>query len=53
MVNQSLAKNPIISFWMNRNADDDEGGEIVFGGVDPKHFTGEHTYVLVTREGYW
>lgn len=53
MVNQNLAKNPVFSFWMNRNADDSEGGEIVFGGVDPKHFTGEHTYVPVTREGYW
>lgn len=53
MVNQNLIKEPIFSFWMNRKVDDEEGGEIVFGGVNPNHFQGEHTYVPVTREGYW
>jgi phytepsin len=53
MVNQGLVKEPVFSFWFNRNADEDEGGEIVFGGMDPKHYKGEHTYVPVTQEGYW
>ncbi|XP_057833302.1 cyprosin isoform X2 [Cryptomeria japonica] len=53
MINKGLVENPIFSFWMNRNTDDKEGGEIVFGGVDPKHFKGEHTYVPVTHQGYW
>ncbi|GLJ15392.1 hypothetical protein SUGI_0252630 [Cryptomeria japonica] len=53
MVNQGLVKEQVFSFWMNRKADDKEGGEIVFGGVDPNHFKGEHAYVSVTREGYW
>lgn len=53
MVNQGLIKEPVFSFWMNRKVDDEEGGEIVFGGVDPDHFQGKHTYVPVTREGYW
>ncbi|KAF2314174.1 hypothetical protein GH714_023878 [Hevea brasiliensis] len=53
MVNQGLVKEPVFSFWFNRNADEDEGGEIVFGGVDPKHYKGEHTYVPVTQKGYW
>ncbi|MCI29451.1 aspartic proteinase-like, partial [Trifolium medium] len=30
-----------------------QGGELVFGGVDPKHFKGKHTYVPVTEKGYW
>lgn len=53
MVERGLIKEPVFSFWLNRNAQDEEGGEIVFGGVDPKHFKGKHTYVPVTRKGYW
>ncbi|KAH9331466.1 hypothetical protein KI387_003574, partial [Taxus chinensis] len=53
MIEQGLVQEPVFSFWMNRNADEDEGGEIVFGGVDPKHFKGNHTYTPVTRKGYW
>ncbi|KAG7615147.1 Aspartic proteinase A3 [Arabidopsis thaliana] len=53
MVEKGLVKEPIFSFWLNRNPKDPEGGEIVFGGVDPKHFKGEHTFVPVTHKGYW
>lgn len=53
MVKQGLVKEPVFSFWLNRKTDDDEGGELVFGGVDPDHFKGEHTYVPVTQKGYW
>ncbi|CAM8887601.1 unnamed protein product [Rhodiola kirilowii] len=53
MVKQGLVKEQVFSFWMNRNVEDEEGGEIVFGGVDPKHFKGKHTYVPVTQKGYW
>ncbi|KAE9457909.1 hypothetical protein C3L33_10200, partial [Rhododendron williamsianum] len=53
MVDQGLVKEPVFSFWFNRNAGEKEGGEIVFGGVDSNHFKGEHTHVPVTRKGYW
>jgi phytepsin len=54
MLDQGLVKEPVFSFWLNRNATDKEhGGELVFGGVDPKHFVGEHVYTPVTRKGYW
>lgn len=53
MIKQGLVKEPVFSFWFNRDVDDDDGGEIVFGGVDPDHFKGEHTYVAVTQKGYW
>lgn len=53
MVKQGLVKEPIFSFWLNRNPQADEGGEIVFGGVDPNHYKGKHTYVPVTHKGYW
>ncbi|XP_029130698.1 aspartic proteinase-like [Cajanus cajan] len=48
-----IIKEPIFSFWFNRNPEEEEGGEIVFGGVDPAHYKGKHTYVPVTRKGYW
>ena len=54
---QGLVTENVFSFWLNRDADasgeDGAGGEIVLGGVDPNHFTGEHTWLNVTREGYW
>ncbi|KAK9268284.1 hypothetical protein L1049_010727 [Liquidambar formosana] len=53
MVKQGLIKEPVFSFWLNRNAEEEEGGEIVFGGVDPNHYKGKHTYVPVTQKGYW
>ena len=53
MVNQGLVKEPVFSFWFNRNTEDEEGGEIVFGGMDSNHFKGEHTFVPVTQKGYW
>jgi len=53
MVNQGVVKQQVFSFWLNRDATKGEGGELVFGGVDPKHFVGSHTYVEVTQKGYW
>ncbi|TKY53992.1 Aspartic proteinase [Spatholobus suberectus] len=53
MVEQGLIKEPVFSFWFNRKSEEEEGGEIVFGGVDPAHYKGKHTYVPVTRKGYW
>ncbi|KAJ1284441.1 hypothetical protein BS78_03G204400 [Paspalum vaginatum] len=53
MVNQSLVKEHVFSFWLNRDPIDGEGGEIVFGGDDPRHYKGSHTYTRVTRKAYW
>ncbi|WOH11533.1 hypothetical protein DCAR_0831020 [Daucus carota subsp. sativus] len=53
MVEQGLVEEPVFSFWLNRHTEEEEGGEIVFGGVDSKHYEGEHTYVPVTQKGYW
>ena len=52
MVKQKLVKEPVFSFWLNRNAKE-KGGELVFGGLDPKHFKGQHSYVPVKTKGYW
>uniref|UniRef100_A0A7N0UD14 Phytepsin n=1 Tax=Kalanchoe fedtschenkoi TaxID=63787 RepID=A0A7N0UD14_KALFE len=53
MIEQGLVKEQVFSFWLNLKMDDPVGGEIVFGGVDPNHFKGKHSYVPLTRKGYW
>ncbi|CAK9192347.1 unnamed protein product [Sphagnum troendelagicum] len=53
MLSQGLVTQPVFSFWLNRDASQENGGELVFGGVDPKHFQGTHIYTPVTRKGYW
>lgn len=53
MVQQGLLNQEIFSLWLNQHPEKSEGGEIIFGGVDQKHFKGEHTYVPVTQKGHW
>lgn len=53
MLKQGLVKEPVFSFWLNRISGDEEGGEIVFGGVDRNHYKDEHTYVPLKQKGYW
>ena len=58
MMEQKLIDAPLFSFWLNRTTTEDGtpsvvGGELVFGGSDPAHYIGEHTYVPVTRDAYW
>ncbi|XP_052194075.1 aspartic proteinase A1-like [Diospyros lotus] len=53
MVEQGLVEDEVFSFWLNRDSNAKEGGEIVFGGVDKKHFKGDHTYAPITQKGYW
>lgn len=53
MIDQDLVDEKVFSFWFNRDPEAEVGGEIVFGGVDPNHYKGNHTYVSVTEKGYW
>ncbi|KAE8670556.1 hypothetical protein F3Y22_tig00112124pilonHSYRG00019 [Hibiscus syriacus] len=50
---QGLMKYPIISLSLNRNFEEESGGEVVFAGSDPNHYKGKHTYVPVTKTGFW
>eukprot|EP00898_Chlorokybus_atmophyticus_P003293 jgi/Chlat1/3965/Chrsp26S04211 len=53
MLDEKLVKEPVFSFWFNRNPGAEQGGEVVFGGVDKAHFVGDHIWLPVTRKAYW
>jgi len=55
MLSQGVVSNPVFAFWLNRNmsAGPMQGGELVLGGVDPSHYTGQFTYVPLSTELYW
>ncbi|XP_005189520.2 lysosomal aspartic protease [Musca domestica] len=50
---QGLLEVPIFSFYLNRKHGSLNGGEMLLGGVDPNHYTGNVTFVPVSQEGYW
>ena len=44
MIEQGIVKDPVFSFWLNRNHPEGAGGELVLGGSDPAHYKGERTW---------
>ncbi|XP_064634460.1 lysosomal aspartic protease-like isoform X1 [Lineus longissimus] len=53
MILQKLVPQPVFSFYLNRNPNATEGGELILGGSDPKYYSGNFSYLPVTRQGYW
>jgi len=41
---------PVFGFYLSK---DDSESELVFGGVDPAHYTGEFTWVPLSATTYW
>ncbi|KAI1489251.1 Asp-domain-containing protein [Biscogniauxia mediterranea] len=52
MVNQKLLDDAVFAFYLSgENGGDDS--EVVFGGVDPDHYTGKITEIPLRRKAYW
>jgi len=49
LVDSKQLAQPIFAFYLGNN----QPGELVFGGVDPKHYTGDFTFVPLSSESYW
>ncbi|XP_066127550.1 napsin-A isoform X1 [Saccopteryx bilineata] len=53
LVDQGLLDKPVFSFYLNRDPEAVDGGELVLGGSDPAHYIPPLTYVPVTVPAYW
>jgi len=49
MVNGGTLDEPVFAFYLG----DSGPGELVLGGVDEKHYTGDFDYVPLSSETYW
>jgi cathepsin D len=43
----------VFAFYLNRNEKDEAGGELTLCGTDSSHYSGELTYVPLSKEAYW
>ncbi|RKP21223.1 proteinase A,Asp [Rozella allomycis CSF55] len=53
MIHKHLIDEPIFSVWLGKNGEEEQGGELLFGGIDNNLFTGDLVYAPVIRKGYW
>jgi len=53
MYTQGLVDENLFSFYLNTDLDSDEGGELILGGTDTTYYTGDFSYVDVSKQGYW
>uniref|UniRef100_A0A8C2U794 Cathepsin D n=1 Tax=Coturnix japonica TaxID=93934 RepID=A0A8C2U794_COTJA len=53
VMQQKLIEKNIFSFYLNRDPTAQPGGELLLGGTDPKYYSGDFSWVNVTRKAYW
>jgi len=49
LVESGQLAQPVFAFYLGNN----QPGELLFGGVDEKHYTGSFTFVPLISESYW
>jgi len=49
LVASGQLSQPVFAFYLGNN----QPGELVFGGVDPKHYTGDFSFVPLSHASYW
>merc|ERR1712232_1381357 len=49
LVDSKQLGEPVFAFYLGNN----QPGELVVGGVDSKHYTGDFAYVALKSESYW
>nr|XP_020470274.1 pepsin A-like [Monopterus albus] len=51
MIKQGLVSQSMFSVYLSSNSE--QGSEVVFGGVDSNHYTGQITWIPLTSATYW
>jgi hypothetical protein len=51
MIEQKLIEQPVFAFYLQ--SDPAQTGELIFGGIDKAHYTGELVDVPLSSETYW
>ncbi|XP_044068236.1 pepsin A-like isoform X1 [Siniperca chuatsi] len=51
MVKQGLVSQPLFSVYLSSNSE--QGSEVVFGGIDSSHYTGQITWIPLSSATYW
>ncbi|XP_015263096.1 PREDICTED: gastricsin-like [Gekko japonicus] len=53
MLQENLLSQPVFSFYLSNQPSSQYGGEVVFGGVDSRLYSGQIYWAPVTQELYW
>jgi len=52
MINQGLLDESVFAFYLGSD-DEKDPSEVIFGGIDKSHYTGEITTIPLRRKAYW
>ncbi|XP_032074228.1 gastricsin-like [Thamnophis elegans] len=53
MIRENLLDAPLFSFYLSRKPSTEDGGSLIFGGIDSSLYTGQINWSPVTQDFYW